>query len=234
MSFKEIANSGLLWTMVIIGIILVAVITMYYYYLCRKHALKVGISKETINAVVKSSLSFSIVPSLAIVTGLASLAVVIGLPYGWFRLSVLGSVTYELMAANLALSALGVDVNNAGADAFILMSWAMCIGITSTMIANLCLCKPMHLGSVKLGDKDQRWGALSQSTFMIALLCALTVPMIFGGLVSLMTFITSIVIAVIISALSKATGAKWLAQFSLAFSLIGAMASSVLWNNLFG
>ena len=232
MSFKEIANSGLLWTLVIIGIILVALITMYYY-LCRKHALKVGISKETINAVVKSSLTFSIVPSLAIVTGLASLAVVIGLPYGWFRLSVLGSVTYELMAANLALSALGVDVNSAGADAFILMAWAMCIGITSTMIANLCLCKPMHMGSVKLGAKDQRWGALSQSTFMIALLCALTVPMIFGGMVSLLTFVTSIVIAVVISALSKATGAKWLGQFSLAFSLIGAMASSVLWNSLF-
>ena len=138
------------------------------------------------------------------------------------------------MAANLALSALGVDVNNAGADAFILMSWAMCIGITSTMIANLCLCKPMHMGSVKLGAKDQRWGALSQGTFMIALLCALTVPMIFGGIVSLLTFATSIAIALIVSALTKTTGAKWLGEFSLALSLIGAMVSSVLWDSLFG
>ncbi len=233
MTFKEISNSGLLWTLVIIGIILVGVITMYYYFLCRKHALKCGLSKEIVNAVVKSSLTFSIVPSLAICAGLASLAVVIGLPYGWFRLSVLGSVTYELMAANLALSALGVDVNSAGADAFILMAWAMCIGITSTMIANLCLCKPMHLGSVKMGAKDQRWGSLSQGSFMMALLCALTVPMIFGGMVSLLTFVTSIIIAVVVSALSKSTGAKWLSEFSLAFSLIGAMVSSVLWDSLF-
>lgn len=195
MSFKEIANSGLIWTLVIISIILVAVITMYYYFLCRRHALKCGLSKEAVNAVVKSSLTFAIVPSLGTCIGLASLAAVIGLPYGWFRLSVLGSLTYELMAANLALSALGVDVNTAGSDAFILMAWAMCIGITSTMIANLCLCKPMHMGAVKLGAKDQKWGALSQSTFMMALLCALTVPMIFGGLVSLLTFVTSIAIS---------------------------------------
>ena len=137
------------------------------------------------------------------------------------------------MAANLALSALGVDVNTAGADAFVLMAWAMCIGITCTMFTNLCLCKPMHMGSVKLGARDQRWGALSQSTFMMALLCALTVPMIFGGMVSLLTFATSIVIALVVNALTKATGAKWLSEFSLAFSLIGAMVSSVLWDSLF-
>ena len=53
MTFKELSNSGLLWTLVIIGIILVAVITMYYYFICRKHALKCGLSKETVNAVVK-------------------------------------------------------------------------------------------------------------------------------------------------------------------------------------
>ena len=35
MTFKELSNSGLLWTLVIIGIILVAVITMYYYFNCR-------------------------------------------------------------------------------------------------------------------------------------------------------------------------------------------------------
>lgn len=53
MSFKEIANSGLIWTLVIISIILVAVITMYYYFLCRRHALKCGLSKEAVNAARK-------------------------------------------------------------------------------------------------------------------------------------------------------------------------------------
>ena len=82
-----------------------------------------GMCKEKLQAVIKSSALFSIVPSIAIVAGLASLVVVIGLPYGWFRLSVLGSVAYEIMAADMALSALNLDVATANAEAFGLMAW---------------------------------------------------------------------------------------------------------------
>lgn len=232
MGFKEIANCNLLWVLVIIGILIVAAINVYYYFVCNKHALSCGVSKSTMKAVVKSSIMFSVVPSLAIVAGLASLVVVIGLPYGWFRLSVLGSVTYEIMAANLALSAMGVDVNTAGADAFGLMAWAMCIGITVTMFLNIGICKKIHLGTLKLGQKDPKWAPLSQSVFMTALICALVVPMILGGAVSLLTFITSMLIAIAIDMISKKCAIEWLGQFSLAISLIGAMASSVLWNSL--
>ncbi len=128
MSFQDIANSGLIWGCVVVGIILVVLITLYYMVVCYRHAIKVGVAKETVNAVVKSSANFSIVPSIAIVAGLATLAVVIGLPYAWFRLSVLGSVTYELMSANLALKALGLDVATADAYAFGLMAWAIASG----------------------------------------------------------------------------------------------------------
>lgn len=234
MSFKEVANSSLLWVLVVIGIILVAAITLYYYVVCYRHAVKVGVSKESMRAVVKSSILFSIVPSLAVVVGLVSLVVVIGLPYAWFRLSVLGSVTYELMSANLALSALGLDLSNANGEAFGLMAWAMCVGITATMIFNIYLCKKIHMGTLKMNNgKDERWTPLAQDVFTTALLCALVVPLILGGTVSTLTFATSAVIAVITTAIAKKSGAKWLYDFVLALSLIGAMASSVLWNSLF-
>lgn len=232
MSFQDVANSGLLWGLVIGGIIIVAMITVYYAVICYKKALEMGMEKEKLKVVMKSSALFSIVPSIAIVAGLASLVVVIGLPYGWFRLSVLGSVAYEIMAANMALSALNLDVATANAEAFGLMAWAMCIGITVTLIFNLFLCKKIHLGSTKLGSGDPKWSPLAQSVFMTALLCALTVPMLLGGGVSLLTFITSMVLAAAISLLAKKTGAAWLGQFTLAFSLLGAMCSSVLWDKL--
>lgn len=232
MSFQDVANSGLLWGLVIGGIIIVAAITIYYAVICYKKAIEMGMSREKLQAVIKSSALFSIVPSIAIVAGLASLVVVIGLPYGWFRLSVLGSVAYEIMAADMALSALNLDVATANAEAFGLMAWAMCIGITVTLVFNLFLCKRIHLGSTRLGGDDPRWSPLAQSVFMTALLCALTVPMIFGGLVSLLTFVTSMVIALVVSKLAQKTGAAWLGQFTLAFSLFGAMCSSVLWDKL--
>lgn len=233
MTFQEMANSKLIWICVSIGILLVIAITMYYFVVCYRHAIKVGIKKETINEVIKSSISFSVVPSLAIVAGVATLALVIGLPYAWFRLSVLGSVTYELMAADMALKALSLDVATADGYAFVLMAWAMCIGITVPLVFNIFICKKVHMGTLKLGSKDAKWGALSQTVFMTALLCALIVPMLFGGIPSLLTFITSAIIAVILSALAEKMHWESLNSFILVISLIGATASSILWDKLF-
>ena len=148
MSFKDVAGSHLLWVCVIVGIIIVAGLTVYYLRLSYKNALELGIDKKTLKAVIKSSVTFSIVPSIAIVTGLVTLAVVIGLPYAWFRLSVLGSVAYELMSANMALNALNLDVNNADGYAFGLMAWAMCLGISVSLIFNVFFNKKIHMGTL--------------------------------------------------------------------------------------
>ena len=196
MSFKEIANSSLLWTITGIGIAIVVVMILFYLRLCYKKALEMGVEKETVMAVIKSSVTFSIVPSIAVVAGLVTLAVVIGLPYGWFRLSVIGSVSYELMSANMALNALKLDLATAEGYAFSLMAWSMCLGMTLAIIFNLFFNKKIHMGTLKLGKGDKKWGAVSQNTFMLALMCALLVPMIFAGGVNLLTFVTSAVAAV--------------------------------------
>ena len=233
MSFIEIANSDVLWTITSIGIIIVVALTLYYLVLCYKKALEMGVTKETLKSVVKSSITFSIVPSIAIVAGLVTLAVVIGLPYGWFRLSVIGSVSYELMSANMALTALELDLETADAYAFSLMSWSMCLGITLSLIFNLLFNKKIHMGTLKLGKGDKKWEAVSQNVFMLALMCSLLAPMIFAGGADLLTFITSAVIAILVSILAKLMKAKWLNDFVLVISMIGAMASSLLWSRLF-
>ena len=234
MSFQEISGSSVIWICVIIGIIIVTSITVYYLNVCYKHALEVGITKATLRGVIKSSISFSIVPSIAIVAGLASLAIVIGLPYAWFRLSVLGSVAYEILAAQMAMTAIGVNVATANAYAFGLMAWSMCIAITTTLIFNIWLTKKIHLGTLSTSSGDKKWGALFQTIFMTALLCALIVPMLAGGVVSLLTYASSAAIALIITLLAKKTKANWLNSFTLAFSLLGAMALSVVYTNILG
>lgn len=152
-------------------------------------------------------------PSIAIAIGLVTLVIVIGIPYAWFRLSVIGSVSYELMASNMALSALKLDLANADADAFGLIYVGDVRTDHLTVLANIFVCKPMHLGTMRVGSGDKKWGALSQTTFMTALLVVLIVPMIFGGLVGLLTFVTSALIAVVVSMLAKKTGAKWDERF---------------------
>ena len=234
MSYQEVSESSLLYVLVIVSLLIIAAICVYYLLLCMRKAKEMGISKQKVNEIIKSTAIFSIVPSIAIAIGLVTLVIVIGIPYSWFRLSVIGSVSYELMASNMALSALKLDLANADADAFGLIMWVMCVPITSTVLANIFVCKPMHLGTMRVGSGDKKWGALSQTTFMTALLVVLIVPMIFGGLVGLLTFVTSALIAVVVSMLAKKTGAKWMNDFILAICLIGAMGMSIVYTNLLG
>ena len=234
MSYQEVSESSLLYVLVIVSLLIIAAICVYYLLLCMRKAKEMGISKQKVNEIIKSTAIFSIVPSIAIAIGLVTLVIVIGIPYAWFRLSVIGSVSYELMASNMALSALKLDLANADADAFGLIMWVMCVPITSTVLANIFVCKPMHLGTMRVGSGDKKWGALSQTTFMTALLVVLIVPMIFGGLVGLLTFVTSALSAVVVSMLAKKTGAKWMNDFILAICLIGAMGMSIVYTNLLG
>lgn len=234
MSYQEVSESSLLYVLVIVSLLIIAAICVYYLLLCMRKAKEMGISKQKVNEIIKSTAIFSIVPSIAIAIGLVTLVIVIGIPYAWFRMSVIGSVSYELMASNMALSALKLDLANADADAFGLIMWVMCVPITSTVLANIFVCKPMHLGTMRVGSGDKKWGALSQTTFMTALLVVLIVPMIFGGLVGLLTFVTSALIAVVVSMLAKKTGAKWMNDFILAICLIGAMGMSIVYTNLLG
>ena len=234
MSYQEVSESSLLYVLVIVSLLIIAAICVYYLLLCMRKAKEMGISKQKVNEIIKSTAIFSIVPSIAIAIGLVTLVIIVCIPYAWFRLSVIGSVSYELMASNMALSALKLDLANADADAFGLIMWVMCVPITSTVLANIFVCKPMHLGTMRVGSGDKKWGALSQTTFMTALLVVLIVPMIFGGLVGLLTFVTSALIAVVVSMLAKKTGAKWMNDFILAICLIGAMGMSIVYTNLLG
>lgn len=234
MSFTEVANSSLLYICVSIGILYVLSLTIVYLRKTWKRAVEIGISKDELKSVVKASLSFSFVPSLGIVVGLFSLVAMLGIPWPWFRLSVIGSVTYEIMAADTALSSIGSALSTATGQDFTLIMFVMSIGILGGLIGTIFFTKKIQMGTIKLKQKDPHWGVVAVSIFMTALLVVFIVPMILGFGVEILTALTSAGIALLISLIVKVTGAKWLNNFILAIALIGAMASSVLWVNLLG
>ena len=137
------------------------------------------------------------------------------------------------MAANMALTALGVDLGAPRSVKIGLGMFVMCLGITAGLLLNLFLVEKVHMKSTSLKQKDRRWGSVAGTVFMTSLLVVMVIPMFFSGMVSLLTFVTSMAITLGMVALAKKTGIKWISSFTLVFSLVGAMASSLLWSNLF-
>ena len=109
MDLMAILNSSLLYILVGVSLFMVFCICVFFYIRGRKRALELGISPEVFKSSMKGAAIFSIVPSIAVIIGLITLAPLLGVPWPWFRLSVVGSLGYELMAGDLAAKAAGFE-----------------------------------------------------------------------------------------------------------------------------
>lgn len=233
MSFYEVANHPLIYGMVICGILFVVSLALLSMRKSWRRAREIGYTNAQLMTVVKSSVSFTIVPSIAIVVGFFALAGMLGIPWPWWRLSVIGAVTYEAMAASMALSSAGVDLASATGREFVLIMWVMTLGIMGGLVALPFLGEVIHTGSMKLKDRDKRWGALGSSIFMMAIIIAFTVPMIFDeDTVKTLTLFTSAVVCLTLRAIAKKFKLKWLNEFILVFTMIISMVLSLFWTAL--
>ena len=99
-TMKDIIQSPLLLALVIGGLLYISAFSLVYFKKAYDHCLELGITRKELSNVIKSSLIFSVVPSLSIVVGLFVLIAVMGSVWAWWRLSVIGSLSYETMISS--------------------------------------------------------------------------------------------------------------------------------------
>jgi len=136
MNYLEIANSPLLWLSCGLCVALVLFQSALFVRKSLVAAKKMDITDAQVKSAIKSSLTASIGPSLAILAGMVSLLVAMGGPVAWFRLAYIGSVAYELMAAGFGAKAMGVTLGGADMNglAFATGLWTMTLGSTGWVL----------------------------------------------------------------------------------------------------
>lgn len=237
MSLSAIMNSRLLYILVAGGLGLIFLLCAVMLKMAWGRCLELGISKQKIKDVIKSSVLFSIVPSISIVIGLFSLAAVLGVPWPWFRLSVVGSVSYELMAADMAATGAGYESIGAlaaadnGTIAGAIM-FVMSIGIMFGIVTCTIFGKKIQTSMASFREKNGAWGALATGCFTLAMLVVFLPVQVFKGPVFTLTLITSALITLAHNIIIKKTGWTWLSNFVLADSLVLAMVASVFFDSL--
>lgn len=235
---KEIISSPLLLALVIAGLLYIVAFSLVYLKKAYTHCLELGIAKETVKKVIKSSLVFSIVPSLSIVVGLFALISVLGVVWSWWRLSVIGSLSYETLIASSVSSAIGFSssaemLEQATGGQFGVLMILMSIGMLSGFFVIIPFGKKLSLSVTKTADAST-WKYVLSGTFMLCLFAVYIPVLLFGDTVQAAVMITGLVIAVALGALSqKSPKLRWLNEFIMAFSMIGGMISSVFWSGLF-
>ena len=234
---KDIISSPLLLILVSIGLLYIVGFSVVYLKKSYARCLELGITKEDLSKVIKSSLVFSIVPSLSIVVGLFALISVLGVVWSWWRLSVIGSLSYESLISSSVASALNFSTNaemldKATGSQFGVVMILMSIGMLSGFCVLIPFGKKLSM-SVNKTKEASSWKYVLSGTFMLCLFSVYIPVLLFGDTVQTAVLITGLVIALVLVVLAKNPKLRWLSEFIMAFSMIGGMVSSVFWAKLF-
>lgn len=237
MTLNEILNGTLLYALVAGGIAIVLGICIFFFVRSRKRALELGVTKEEFNAAMRGCIVYSIVPSIAVIIGLFSLAPLLGGAWPWFRLSVVGSLQYELMAADLAVTGVGYEslaAFNASQDPSALgaIMFVMSIGIMSGMVINFFLNKTICRTTQTVTSKGGAFGALAISCFTLAMMLTFLSAQMVSGLIPLLTAGVSALVTIGLTKLAVVKHIKWLPDFIMSFALFIGMAAAVVFSNI--
>lgn len=110
MSALEIANSVPMWIACGIAVAIVIIQAVLFAIKAYGAGKKVGLTEKQMKKAMKSSAITSIGPSVVILSGMLSLLITVGGPIAWMRLSMIGSVMFESLAAGIGTNVVGVQL----------------------------------------------------------------------------------------------------------------------------
>lgn len=236
-TMQDIIHSPLLLILIAIGLLYIVGFSVVYLIKAYKHCLELGMTKDDINKVIKSSVFFSIVPSLSIVVGLFVLISVMGTLWSWWRLSVIGSLSYESMISSSVASAIGFAssgemLSGATGRQFGVVMILMSIGMLSGFFILIPFGKKLSM-SVNKTETSSDWKYVFSGVFMLCMFSVYIPVLLIGDTIQALVMLTGLVVAVALGVLASKPKLHWLADFIMAFSMIAGMASSLLWLKLF-
>ncbi len=124
-----------------------------------KRGKELGLDTKKLKNAVTSSALFTIPSALSVLATVIALAPALGLVIPWVRLSVLGNITYETVAATEAINAFGITTGISEAltdpEAFAGVAWVMTIGICFSLVILPFVAKPLHKKFLSAGKKKE-------------------------------------------------------------------------------
>lgn len=168
-------NHPLLFIMA--GILIAVVLGQSVYFLVKalRHSKRLGMDQDKVKKTIKTAAIFTIAPAVAIVISVMTLSKKLGLPLPWLRLSVVGSMSYETIAANNALSAMGQSLGSEtalSAQQYVNILLVMTISIMVGIWLVPAIGKKLQSGMSNLSNRDAKWADIFQNSLFIGMISA--------------------------------------------------------------
>ena len=250
MSILSRLNSPFLYIVCGGVILFIALVSLFFLIRAYRAGKAMGIDVTKMKRVIAASATFTLLPSIGILLGVIALSGSLGIPWPWLRLSVIGALHYETQVAPAAaeqagLGGLSASSMTATGFATICLLMSLCImwGMVFSTLFNKRYLKKLGSGGGRSAGVSG-FGDKAMTAMFIGLICAYLGSYI-GGFVSgkgrfsfagawlpiAVALIASLVMAFFVW-LAEKKKLAWVESFSIAGSMLLAMASAVLLGGL--
>lgn len=236
--FKDFKSDGFMFAVAIVIIAFVIGQSLFFLIRAAKRGKEIGLTKETIKSTITSSAVFSVAPAVGIGVTVLALSLALGYVLPWIRLSVIGSITYEVPAAEAAIEAaglsggIGTEVTDPGI--FTAVAWVMTLGSVMPLILIPLLIKKIQTKITGAVNKNAAWADIMSAAAFIGLIAAFLGKGIAGtgdaevaadgaGILSITAIISSIVFMLILVVINKKLKWKWLDALAMPISMVAAI-----------
>jgi len=252
---KFYVNHPLLF--IIAGILIAVVLGQSVYFLVKalRRSKALGMDQKKIAKTIRTAAVFTIAPAVSIVISVITLSKDLGLPLPWLRLSVVGSLSYEAIAASNAVSAMGLklgEISELTAQQYVNILLVMTISILVGIWLVPVIGKKLLGGMSSLGKRDAKWADIFQNAMFIGMISAF-VGFVFcdvsrlwsesarvvedagvvttfsatSGLIPVCVMAASAIVMLLCGLVMKVFKWRWVNDYALPISLIAGMAAAI-------
>ena len=227
---------------VLVGFIVLMVLAQSAFFLVKawRRGLAIGMGKEKLKKIAMTAAVFTIAPAVAIVISVITLAKDLGIPLPWLRLSVVGSLSYETIAASNAESAMGLvfgQVSGLSASQYVTIAAVMTVSIMVGIWMVPLVCKKLRNGIIRLENRDKKWSEILSASMFIGMISAFLgyvfcdVSTLFhgdtSGLIPVAVMLLSALVMALAGLLYKTLKWRWISDYALPISLVAGMAGAI-------
>ena len=227
---------------ILVGVIIAVVMVQSVWFLVRalRRAKELGMDSARLKKIIVTAAVFTIAPAVAIVIGVMTLSKDLGIPLPWLRLSVIGALTYETVAATNAESAMGLvfgQVSALSAQQYVTITLVMTISIMVGPWLCPLVAKRLQNGMLTMENRDKHWSELFVNAMFIGMISAF-LGYVFcdvadvahgstAGLIPVAVMLVSAVVMALCGTAMKKLGWKWMGDYALPISLVLGMLSAI-------
>ena len=233
-------NSPVLF--IVAGLAVAVVLAQSVYFLVKawRRGVAIGMGADKLKRTVRTAAVFTIAPAAAIVISVITLSKDLGVPLPWLRLSVVGNLSYETIAATNAESAMGLtfgQVSALTAKQYVTIAAVMTVSIMVGIWLVPLIGEKLLNGVINLENRDKKWGEIFSASMFIGMISAF-IGYVFcdfsgvfkgvtAGLIPVLVMIVAALVMTVLGFASKKKGLRVLADYALPVSLIAGMAAAV-------